>query len=291
MQKNILKRVAILVFLTIFGSPLFSDLFHPLNLVKKFGDTIVERIDTPFKFSRIPAEKGSFADYIRNYPLKNSAEPLLLYNGNKKQNQEAHAAIFSLPLENRDLQNASGSIIALYAQYMYKMAMEDKISFHFTNGGENKWLDYKKNAASKRTVRTEIAGNLKKWTEYEKPADRNEIFKSYVRNVLAHTSILSMQIYDSEAVDFENLRIGDILMDMANHKHVCLVVDMCENSENGERAVLLAQGFSPAQEFHVIRNPKRINDPWYYIDDMIVPLETPEYTFPKESWRRLKYVD
>lgn len=269
--------------------PVFADLFHPLNLVHDHGSTIPERIEVPFKFKRVKTEQGSFAEYIRNYPLKNADCPLLLFNSRKKENQEAHAAIFSLPVENQEFQNSSGSIIKLYAEYKYKNLQEDQLSFHLINGSEFKWTDWLEKSKAKRELRTDIAGNLKKWTEYENPQDKRKVFDKYLKNILSNTDILSMQIYDSEPTTFEDIQIGDILMDMANHKHVCLVVDICINPETMEKAVLLAQGNSPAQEFHIIKNPKRENDPWYHEEDFMIPAQTPEYVFPKDSWRKLNY--
>ena len=273
--------------------PIFSDLFHPLQLVKNEGNTLTERIDTPFKFKRIEVEKGSFADYIRSYPLKPAVNTLFLFNGEKKQNQDAHCAIFALPIQNES-QTDSGSIIALYAEYMYKMGMDEKITFHLTNGENLKWTDWQKNAEYGRNFRSSLAGNLKKWTKYEKKAGKTErlqSFQNYLKKVLANTSILSMQTYETATTTFAALQIGDILWDLGKPGHLCLVVDICVNPETSEKAVLLAQGFFPAQEFHIIKNPKRINDPWYHEEDFAFPVETPEYVFPNESWRHAKYLD
>ena len=290
MKKFLFGTVVFLFFL----AGICADIFHPLQLVKKEGSNLVERIDTPFKFKRISVQKGSFADYLRNYPLKDSGSPVLLYSGQKKPNQDSHCAVFALPIENRDLQNDSGSIIRLYAEYMYKMGMYDKIAFHFTNGEKKSWIDWQQKSESGRTFRSDLAGNLKKWTKFEKPADRADTiqsFQNYLRTVFANTNILSMQTYETQPTTFDALKIGDILWDLGKPGHLCLVVDICVNSETGEKAILLAQGFSPAQEFHIIKNPKRINDPWYHEEDFILPVETPEHIFPKESWRHAKYLD
>lgn len=58
---------------------------------------------------------------------------------------------------------------------------------------------------------------------------------------------------------------------------------------NGKKAFLLAQGFMPAQEFHVLKNPKHKNDPWYYEEEVVYPFVTPQYTFYEGSLRRLEY--
>lgn len=44
-------------------------------------------------------------------------------------------------------------------------------------------------------------------------------------------------------------------------------------------AFFLAQGYMPAQEFHVLKNENHEDDPWYYADEIQYPFRTPEYTF------------
>ena len=45
----------------------------------------------------------------------------------------------------------------------------------------------------------------------------------------------------------------------------------------------------PAQEFHVLNNPKHSDDPWYYVDEITYPLSTPEYSFDEGSLKRPNY--
>ncbi len=289
-MKKILPATSLFLIL---GTFIFADIFHPLQLVKEEGNTIAERIDTPFKFKRIPAKKQSFEYFLRNYPLKPADSQVRLFYGEKKANQDAHCAIFNLPLEKKDIQKDAGSIIKLYAEYMFKYGLDNKISFHFEGGELSPWKEWEKKAEKKRVLKANVAGNLKNWTKYEKPdsPSRAEFFQEYLTEVLSNTSILSMQTYETEPVNFQNVKIGDILWDLGKPGHLCLVVDMCINSENGEKAILLAQGGVPSQDFHVIKNPKRINDPWYHESDLQVAAMTPEYTFPKNSWRKMKILN
>lgn len=67
-----------------------------------------------------------------------------------------------------------------------------------------------------------------------------------------------------------------------------MVLDVCEN-EKGEKAFLLGQGFMPAQQFHVLKNPLHEENPWFFASECSYPFETPEYTFEKGSLRRPKY--
>ena len=71
--------------------------------------------------------------------------------------------------------------------------------------------------------------------------------------------------------------------------HVVMVVDVCRSSD-GKKAFLLGQGFMPAQEFHLLKNPLHEDNPWYYLEEVSYPLQTPEYSFKKRSFRRLEYL-
>ena len=257
---------------------------NSLSLIHDDGNTIPERISTPYTYKRIAAEQKSFAEYLRNFPLKKAGSPVLLYNGHEKPNQSAHAAVFALPIENQDLQQSAQVIMRLYAEYFYHTAQEEKIKFLFENKTLCKWTDWK------RDFRIDVAGSLKKWTRFEQPPDKNKAFLDYLRNVFSYTNTFSMQSYESKPISFSELQIGDILMDAGSPGHVCMVVDIAESKKEGQRVFLLAQGFRPAQDFYILKNPNRINDPWYHEEDFRFPLRTNEYIFPRENWRRLTYL-
>jgi hypothetical protein len=285
--QNMAKPLAMIAFL-LYLTPVFPHT-HSLQLVQGQGKNIVERIQVPPKFKRIKTEPKSFAEYLRNYPLKEAGSPILLSNGNQKPAQEAHTCIFDMPIES-DLQKNSQSIARLYAEYLYNSGKEEEISFHLTNGEICKWTDWLKDSERKRNLRTEVARDLKKWTKYEKPVSKNEkdqFFRSYLKNVFAHTSPLSIMEYDSKPIEQNQVQIGDILFDLSKPTFICMVVDICKNTETGKKAYLLAQSDSLASDFYVIKNPKRVNDPWYHEEDFEMPAQTPEYVFPKDSWRKL----
>lgn len=68
--------------------------------------------------------------------------------------------------------------------------------------------------------------------------------------------------------------------------HVVMVVDVAENSE-GERCYLLAGGAMPAQDFHIVGNPKRPKDPWFYRSDLEGDsIQVDGYTFSGTSIKR-----
>ena len=93
---------------------------------------------------------------------------------------------------------------------------------------------------------------------------------------------------EAEPIAAEELQAGDVFLKGGSPGHVVMVVDLCEN-EQGQKAFLLAQGYMPAQEFHILKNPASETDPWYYEDEIKYPFSTPEYVFEEGSLQRLNY--
>ena len=93
---------------------------------------------------------------------------------------------------------------------------------------------------------------------------------------------------EADPVSLNDITAGDVFLNGGSPGHVVMVVDVCEN-EQGQKAFLLAQGYMPAQEFHVLKNPASETDPWYYVDEVKYPFLTPEYSFDEGSLQRIHY--
>ena len=258
-----------------------NDNTNKWEVINTEGNNIISRINTPPDFTREEASKGSFSEFVRNYPLKDNGSPVLLYNSSEKRNQNSHIAVFDMPLVEGDLQQCADSIMRMYAEYYYSQKLFDKIGFHFVNGFLCDFKNWSKG------YRVDINGNETAWVKKAEYSDSIETFEQYLRMVFSYSSTLSME-KESEPQSINELKIGDVFLKSGSPGHVVMVVDVCKNDE-GEKAFLLAQGYMPAQEFHILKNPAHDNDPWYYEKEVRFPLATPEYTFGEESLRRLLY--
>ena len=89
-----------------------------------------------------------------------------------------------------------------------------------------------------------------------------------------------------EPVKLKDIRIGDVFLRAGSPGHVLMVVDTAKNKE-GKTAFLLAQGYMPAQNFHVLKN--RGDDPWYYEDDVDYSDEKKVYSIGSEILERPEY--
>ena len=250
-------------------------------IINPNGNVLEERINPPVGYERTPCAENSFADFLRKYPLKEDKSPVLLYNGRKKSNQNAHTAVFKLPIENEDLQQCADSVMRIYAEYFWNTGEYDKISFRLTDGFQ---ADYSK---WRNGYRITVNSNKASWVKSKSPDDSYDCFKKYMRMVFAYAGTMSME-KECTSISLDEIKIGDVFLHGGSPGHVVMIADLCEN-ETGEKAFLLAQGYMPAQEFHILKNPKHSDDPWYYTNEIAYPLATPEYTFNDGSLKRLCY--
>lgn len=250
-------------------------------IINAEGMTLATRIAAPSGYTRTEEAEGSLGTFIRNYGLKENGAKVLLYDGNEKENQDAQAAVFTLPIEYRDLQQCADSVMRMYAEYFLATEQYDRIVFHYSDGFEASYMKWREG------YKIKVTDGKASWVADSSCDSSYESFQEYMRMVFAYAGTYSMKSESTE-ISLSDIKIGDIFLKGGNPGHVVMVVDTCVDA-NGNKAFLLAQGFMPAQEFHVIKNPLHEDDPWYYVDEVVYPFVTPEYTFEEGTLRRLSY--
>lgn len=253
-----------------------------VSYVNPSGTTLETRFQLPEGYTRLSYSKDSFGEFVRKYPLCENGSEVFLYNGSKKGNQNAHIAIFDMDLVNDDLQQCADSVIRMYAEYFYKKKQYELMQFHFVNGFScdfSKWS---------QGMRVNIDGNSTTWYQGATSDDSNKAFESYLRTVFCYASTLSLE-KESKSIQLKDIQIGDIFIHGGSPGHVVMVVDVCKNKQK-EKAFLLAQGYMPAQQFHILQNPQHTDNPWYYTKDLSSALDTPEYDFTMDELKRPTYI-
>ena len=245
------------------------------------GMTLESRIQAPSGYERTEAEENSLAVFLRNYPVRKNGARVKQFNGQPTGNQDDHVAIFKLPLERVNLQQSASSIQRVIAEYLWKQEKYNQISFQFGNGFKADYIRWREGYRISNTA----SGTV--WVEQGTYDDSYENFQKYLQAVFLKTSAATLE-KESDKTTLTKLEAGDVFVKSGTGGHAVMVVDVCENAE-GKKAFLLAQGGTPAQQFHVIKNPAHDNDPWYYEEEIKYPLETPGYKFPKGSLRSLGY--
>ncbi|ADQ45981.1 hypothetical protein Calkro_1115 [Caldicellulosiruptor kronotskyensis 2002] len=252
-----------------------SEQSYKESLINSNGRTIIERIKVPEGYERVEVPRGSFAEYLRNLPLKPHGTKVKYYNGEEKPN-DVYVAVIDMDVGTRDLQQCADAVIRLYSEYLYKNRQYDKIHFNFTNGFRadfKKWM---------QGYRIKVEGNKTYWIKVAGYDDSYECFRKYLDMVFAYAGTLSLS-QEMKRVPLSDLQIGDVFLKGSDPGHCAIVVDVAQNPKTGEKIFLLAQSYMPAQDIHILKNPaNEDSNPWYSINfgDILV---TPEWQFTKDQ--------
>lgn len=207
----------------------------------------IGNISVPAGYSRIGFENDSFASWLRSIELKND-KTVYLYNGLAKRNQTAQYAVLNIPVGNKDLQQCADAVMRLRASYLFDKKRMKEIVFYDNN---NKAYPYSGSADPK-------------------------VFSQYLEKVFAYcgTASLEKQLKKKNIME---ITAGDVFIKGGFPGHAVIVMDIATNSK-GEKMYMLAQSYMPAQDIHVLNNPRATSlSPWYTVkNEMVI---TPEWTF------------
>ncbi len=237
------------------------------------------RITPPPGYERVDVPAGSFQDWLRHLPLKPGHPPVRLHDGRLKPNQGAHLAVVDIDTGARDLQQCADAVIRLRAEFLFARRQLDRIHFNFTSGERasfSRWMEgYRPGIRGNRVIWSQIAGS-----------DRSHgALQSYLEVVFTYAGTASLARELRPVSDPQDLQVGDVFIQGGFPGHAVLVVDLVENRHAVKRAFALLQSYMPAQDMHVLRNPKAPESPWYDLE-FGDTLETPEWTFHKSHLRR-----
>jgi hypothetical protein len=201
----------------------------------------IQSIPTPAGYTRVPAV--GFGQYLRNLALK-SDKTVYLYNGQKKQNQDAQYAVVDISVGDEDLQQCADAVMRLRAEWLFKTKQYDKIVFKSVQG---------------------------KSMYFGVPHDYDHLMK-HLEVVFKTCNSWSLE-RDMKPKRIQDVEIGDVLIKGGFPGHVVIVVDVAINKE-GKRVFMLAQSYMPAQDVHILNGE---DGPWYHAREGVI--DTPEYTF------------
>lgn len=246
--------------------------------INEKGSTVGERVLVPDGFERVRTEAGSFGEYLRELPLKPHGSKVMYYNGDSKPG-DVHEAVISIDVGERDLQQCADSIIRLRAEYLYGKGLYSQIHFNFTNGFNADYLKWMKGS------RIKVSGNNAYWVEQGSASKDYVGFRKYLDVVFAYAGTLSLS-KEMTSIPVEQMQPGDVFIYGSTPGHCVIVLDMAENKSTGEKLFILAQGYMPAQEMHILKNPANAaGDPWYPVN-FGETLSTPEWEFTKDQLMR-----
>lgn len=250
------------------------------SIKNKGGTTIKSRFNPPSGFDRKNYAENSFEHYLQNLPLLADGTKVLLYNGVLKGYQGAHEAVVDVNVGKRDLQQCADAIMRLRGEYLFAQNNLADLHFNFTNGFNcrfDKW---------KEGYRVKVNGNKTNWYQSGKAYEGYKSFRDYMTLVFTYAGTLSLS-QELKSVDILDIAIGDVLIQGGSPGHAVIVVDMAVNIK-GEKMVMLAQSYMPAQQIHVLKNPNNSGlNPWYKIEAG-KDVQTPEWYFNYTDLKRFR---
>ena len=220
--------------------------------------TVAAQIEVPDGYERAEVENNSFGHWLRHLPLKEGGAPVMLHTGKKKLNQLVHSEVVAIDTGKRDLQQCADAAIRLRAEYLFSQGRVEDIHFNFTNGERAGWIEWSKG------FRPNVEGNRVSWVRRASADDSYKSFRHYLDNVFAYAGSYSLSRELTKRRTVEALHIGDVFLEGGFPGHAVIVVDMAEHKETGKKLVLLAQSYMPAQNIHILKNPRNpILSPWH----------------------------
>lgn len=220
--------------------------------------TLEQAIAAPSGFSRAPAAPGSFAQWLRRLPMKAAGAPVKLYDGRMKFDQQHHVAVVDIDTGAENLQQCADAVMRLRAEYLLAQGRARDIAFNYTDG--------------KRQV---FSGG-----SYDQ-------FRRYMRRIFSYAGTYSLE-REMQKVAAADIAIGDVFIQGGFPGHAVLVIDMAENVKTGEKRFLLSQSYMPAQDIHILKNPRASDGSPWYSTAFGPELVTPEWIFKSSDLRRFR---
>jgi hypothetical protein len=218
----------------------------------------IASIPPPAGFHRLPTAPQSFANWLRQLPLKPTPSPVLDYRGriHKKSTDTTLATVIDLDVKGKRMQQCMDILVRLRAEYLWKQQAYHLISFPLPGGYVLHWTDWASG------LRPRFRGIEMQLQQVSQPDSSRRNFENYLKIIFAESH--SQQFYHAyPQIEPAMVAIGDFIVKKGVKGHAVLIVDMAENT-NGNKVALIGHGDTPACEFHLLNFRK--NNPWFPLD-------------------------
>jgi len=243
---------------------------------------LARRFPPPAGCRRVAVAGGSWGAWLRALPLRPAGTPARLYTGQLKDNQAVVAAVVDIDPGSKDLQQCADAVIRLRAEYLFSQNF-NKIHFHLTTGYDAWFSDY----VAGRTFR--VQGEQVLLAPKPAEAPTHAALGRYLLPVFGYAGTLSLS-RELRRIPVEEARPGDVFIHGGRPGHAVLVADVAEHPQSGQRYLLLAQSYMPAQNIHILRNTAQpALGAWFTVPAPEAPfVETPEWTFARTELGRFE---
>ena len=237
-----IKKTVGITLLVLLGVVLLGGgwLYYSFTRTNPWNAKTIGDIPAPLGYSRVEADKGSYAEYLRNLPLKGTGAKIMLFTGGTANYQWLGAAVIDNTLLS-NYEQCADVTMRLRAEYLWKEGRYKDICFRDVNG---------------------------KKMRYSGGASRKD-FEQYMRKVYGMCSTFSL-FHETKERSIKDVQPGDILVYPARpgrkYGHAVMVVDVARNPL-GEVAIMCAEGNTPARDQHIVRNLNPVENPWFFFDE------------------------
>ncbi len=251
------------------------------DYINNGGNTVTSRILVPDGYRRAEYLVGTFSKYLQDYALKNYGAQIINYDGNPYVYQAGHVGVLELPVPSNGLQQCADALMRIRAEYLWDHGQKSKIGFNFTSGHYCSWSKY---AAG---YRPKINGNKVTFHQIAKADASKASFYKYLNLIYTYAGTQSLYSELPKISEVEKLEVGDMLITPGFPGHIIMIVDKATDA-NGDNLFIFAQGNTPAQSVHVLKNPSDLNNsPWYQLE-MGAGMQIPTYYFNTSQFIRFK---
>lgn len=288
MKTKLLQKIypLFLIFLFSFFSYLsaqVTEVTKELN-VDYSKSTIRTRFQPPKGYTWVKEDPKSFGDFLVNFPLHPPDFPVRDYRQIPIARQYNHAAILKIDVGEKDLQQCADAWMRMYAEFLWGSNRSQEVAFQFTSGQLMTWNDYKKG------IRTTEVGPRVKFHHSAKYDDSYQNFRKYLNLVFNYAGTISLDRESVPILKNDDIQTGDFLITPGSPGHSVFIVGTAKNAA-GKKVYLLAESFMPAQDVHIIINPKNLRiSPWYELDINAPQTVTARYIFKSGSVKRFHAI-
>ena len=221
---------------------------NPWN-AKRVGD-----ISTPLGYTRV---EGSYAEFMRQLPLKKRGSKVQLYTGGNARYQWLSTGVIDLPMLS-NAEQCADMTMRLRAEYLFSKGRYSDIRFRDVNGNV---LQYS-GGSSRKSL---------------------EKFLKIAYGVCSTFSVSG----ETKPRQISEVQPGDVLVYPARSGkrlgHALMVIDVARKGK--KVAIMCAEGNTPARELHVVRNLNPVNNPWFFFDGDESKFRVSVFRFGKNELR------
>ena len=251
------------------------------NYVDDLGTTVISRIKIPDGYQRTTHTEGSFQSYLRNYKLLKAGSEVINYDGNPYVYQQGHVGILDLLVPDNGLQQCADALIRIRSEFLWDTNQKDQIGFNFTSGHYCSWKKYAEG------YRPKVNGSRVSFHKTASVDSSKENFYDFLNLIFMYSGTQSLYDELPKVASVSELQIGDMLIYPGSPGHLIMIVDEIIEA-SGKKMFIFAQGNTPAQSVHMLKNPMDSKiSPWFEVE-MGAYFEIPTYYFDKAQFIRFK---